>query len=141
MPYFGGAAVREAAGIESRLNDGDPHLRSIAAVTGYHIHASDGEIGHVAGFLVDDESWAIRYLVVDTSNWWLGHKVLIAPTWIDSVHWSDQSVTIGLSQESIKTAPPYDATSNWSRDQDAKLYRHYSRNGYWAGSAVIETHA
>ena len=54
----------------------DSHLRSCKAVTGYHIEATDGEIGHVEDFLVDDETWAIRYLVVDTSNWWLGHKCL-----------------------------------------------------------------
>ena len=59
--------------------DNDPHLRSCTAVTGYHIHAVDGELGHVQGMLVDEGSWAIRYLIVNTSNWWLGHQVLIAP--------------------------------------------------------------
>ena len=59
--------------------DDDPHLRSIEAVTGYHIHASDGEIGHVEDFLVEDADWSIHYLVVDTKNWWPGKKVLISP--------------------------------------------------------------
>ncbi|MGB9470216.1 MAG: hypothetical protein WBQ59_12785, partial [Candidatus Acidiferrum sp.] len=49
---------------------GDPHLRSTRAVTGYHIQAKDGEVGHVGDFIVDDETWAIRYLIVDTKNWW-----------------------------------------------------------------------
>ena len=56
-----------------------PHLRSVEAVTGYHIHASDGEIGHVEDFLVEDADWSIHYLVVDTKNWWPGKKVLISP--------------------------------------------------------------
>jgi len=57
---------------------GDPHLRSSAAVIGYHIAATDGDIGHVEDFLVDDETWCIRYMVVDTSNWWFGRKVLVS---------------------------------------------------------------
>ena len=123
----------------ARHRNDDPHLRSVNAVTGYHIHATDGDIGHVSGFLVDDETWAIRYLVIDTSNWWVGHKVLVAPPWIKGVHWSDQIVSVDLSRESIKSAPPYDSTSDWGRDQELNLYRHYGRNAYWAGSTVLET--
>jgi hypothetical protein len=55
----------------------DPHLRSSNAVMRYYAQASDGDLGHVQGFLVDERSWAIRYLIVNTSNWWPGHKVLI----------------------------------------------------------------
>jgi hypothetical protein len=122
----------------ARHRNDDPHLRSCNAVTGYHIHATDGDIGHVSGFLVDDETWAIRYLVIDTSNWWVGHKVLIAPPWIKGVHWADKTVSVDLSRESIKNAPPYDSTVGWSRDQELSLYRHYGRSGYWANSLLLE---
>lgn len=120
-----------------RHRNDDPHLRSCNAVTGYHIQATDGDIGHVSGFLADDETWAIRYLIIDTSNWWVGHKVLIAPRWIQGVNWSDRTVSVDLSLESIRNAPPYDPTVVWNRDQERKLYEHYGRNGYWAGSAVF----
>jgi len=123
----------------ARHRNDDPHLRSCNAVSGYHIHATDGEIGHVSGFLVDDETWAVRYLVIDTSNWWVGHKVLVAPPWIKGVHWADQTVAVDLSLESIKTAPHYDPAGDWSRDQELSLYRHYGRNGYWTGSTSLET--
>ena len=116
----------------ARHRNDDPHLRSCKTVTGYHIHASDGEIGHVSGFLVDDETWAIRYLIVDTSNWWVGHKVLIAPPWIQGVHWSDQTVSVDLSREAIKNAPSYDAEGDWGREQELNLYRHHGRDGYWS---------
>jgi hypothetical protein len=122
----------------ARHRNDDPHLRSCHAVTGYRIHATDGDIGHVSGFLVDDETWAIRYLVVDTSNWWVGHKVLIPPPWIKAVNWSDQTVTVDLSRDSIKNAPPYDSTSDWGRRQEMGLYRHHGRSGYWADSTVLE---
>jgi len=124
-----------------RRND-NPHLRSSDAVTGYHIDATDGEIGHVSGFLVDDETWAIRYLVVDTSNWWMGHKVLVAPSWIKSVNWSDKTVSVDLSQDSIKNAPPYDPAADWSRDREMNLHLHHGRSGrgdYGARSSVRET--
>ena len=94
---------------------------------------------HVSGFLVDDETWAIRYLIIDTSNWWIGHKVLVAPPWIKNVHWSDRSVSVDLSRDSIKTAPIYDPALDWSREQELDLYRHYGRSGYWAGSRLLET--
>ncbi len=123
----------------ARHRNDDPHLRSCKAVTGYHIHATDGDIGHVSDFLVDDETWAVRYLVIDTGNWWLGHKVLVAPPWIKGVHWSDQTVSVDLSRESIKNAPPYHTTSDWGREQELNLYRHYGRSGYWAGSTALET--
>ena len=71
------------------LESADSHLRSTAEVTGYHIEASDGEIGHVKDFIVDDETWAIRYLEVDTQNWWPGKKVLVSPQWINRVSWPD----------------------------------------------------
>lgn len=126
---------------QARHRSHDPHLRSCNAVVGYHIHATDGDIGHVAGFLVDDETWAIRYLIVDTSNWWVGHEVLIAPPWITGVHWSDRTVSVDLSRKSIENAPPYDPTVDWGPDRDLTLHRHYGRSGYWAGSSSRETHS
>ena len=116
----------------ARHRNDDPHLRSCKAVTGYRIHAADGEIGHLAGFLVDDQTWAIRYLVVDTSNWWLGHKVLVAPHWIQGVHWADQTVSTDLTRQAMQTAPAYDPATDWTAAQDRALYQHYGRSGYWA---------
>lgn len=124
---------------QARHRNDDPHLRSCKAVTGYHIHATDGEIGHVAGYLVDDETWALRYIVVDTSNWWVGHRVLVAPEWITGVHWTDETVSVNLTRESLKNAPPYDPEKTWSRQLDMSLYRHHGRTGYWAGNTVLET--
>jgi sporulation protein YlmC with PRC-barrel domain len=115
-----------------RISQEDPHLRSAKAVVGYHIHATDGEIGHVADILVDDETWAIRYLVVNTSNWWVGHKVLVAPSWITGVHWADQHVSVDMSREAIQSAPAYDSSAALDRDREAGLYLHHERKGYWA---------
>jgi len=112
-------------------SESDPHLRSCNAVVGYSIEALDGEIGHVHGLLVDDESWAIRYLVVRTSNWWLGHDVLVAPQWIKGVSWAEQAVAVDLTRETLKQAPWYDPAVSLSREMEIAVYKHYGLSGYW----------
>jgi hypothetical protein len=109
----------------------DHHLRSCNAVMSYHIHATDGDIGHVQGMLVDDESWAIRYLIVDTSNWWLGHKMLVSVEWIDEVSWPRSMVSVKLSRQAVQDAPPYDPAVPIKRAQEQDLHNHYGRSGYW----------
>jgi len=121
----------------SHRND-DPHLRSCKAVMGYHILATDGEIGHVSGMLVDEETWAVRYLVIETSNWWVGHQVLIAPEWIDEVRWIDQTVSIDLKRQTVKDAPSYDSTEQLNRKLEIGLYRHYDRSAYWSEDMTIQ---
>ena len=109
----------------------DPNLRSTKVVTGYAIQASDGEIGHVADFIIDDKTWTIRYLIIDTTNWWAGKKVLISPQWIDRVSWDDSKVFVNLSRESIKQSPEYSEEFLLTRDYESKLHQHYNRKGYW----------
>ncbi len=122
----------EARAEQGRDDPADAHLRSCKAITGYHIHASDGDIGHVCGMLIDDRTWAVRYLIVDTSNWWLGHQMLVAPQWIESVSWADQSVSVKLTRQAVKDAPTFEPTGSLTRAEEARLYQHYGRSGYWA---------
>ncbi len=108
----------------------DPHLRSCRAIENYHIHAADGDIGHVESLLVDDEAWAIRYLVVNTSDWWLGHQMLVAPPWIADISWLDATVSVDLTRQAVKDAPPYDGKALPSREQERGLFEHYGRFGH-----------
>lgn len=128
-----GAAGSAAAAPETepRYEADDAHLRSTGEVMGYYIEATDGEIGHVEDFVVDDESWAIRYMIVDTVNWWPGKKVVVAPEWITGVSWPNSRVSVSLSREQIKTAPEYDPQAMVSREYEDRLYEHYSRPKYW----------
>ncbi|MEO8544562.1 MAG: PRC-barrel domain-containing protein [Burkholderiaceae bacterium] len=136
------AGRREMARRESAQHDyEDPHLRSCNAVIGHHIHASDGDIGHVAGMLIDEQTWAVRYLVLDTSNWWLGHQVLIAPQWIEAVNWFDKTVTVSVTRQAVKDAPVYDPQAAMSREAEDRLYRHYGHAGYWTGYPIREGEA
>jgi len=139
-PYPANPQAQEAyARAEAaRHEDDDPHLRSCKAVMDYHIEASDGGIGHVQGLLVDEETWAIRYLIVNTSNWWLGHQVLIAPQWIKNISWTEATVSVDLTRQAVKDAPPYDATAQLNRTQEMGIHEHYGRPGYWAAEATRE---
>ena len=122
---FGGGAIaplptrgsrRRAEDIATGLqSDNDPHLRSIAAVIGYYIHASDGEIGHVEDFLVEDTDWSIHNLVVDTKNWWPGKKILIAPRSIKAIDWTDNLVNLKVDREKVRDSPTYDASTTVDR--------------------------
>jgi hypothetical protein len=109
----------------------DPHLRSCKAIQNYGIRASDGDIGHLQGLLVEEETWAVRYLIVNTSNWWLGHQVLIAPPWIRDVNWFDSTISVDLTRKQVREAPTYDSTEALNRQQEMQLFEHYGRNAYW----------
>ncbi|MFW6136240.1 MAG: PRC-barrel domain-containing protein, partial [Chloroflexota bacterium] len=80
---------------------GDPHLRSARVVSGYDIHARDGEIGHLEDYFVDDRDWVIRYLLVDTRDWLPGRRVIISPRWIERVDWAHTAVHVALTRDQI----------------------------------------
>ncbi len=113
----------------------DSHLRSTQEVTGYSIEAADGEIGHVDGFVFDDEAWAIRYIEVATRNWWPGKKVLVSPAWVERVSWGDSKVYTALTREAIQNAPEYVESAPITREYENRLYFHYGRPPYWLHDA------
>jgi uncharacterized protein YrrD len=113
-------------------------LRSTRDVSGHDIQAEDGEIGHVDDFIIDDKTWAIRYLVVDTRNWWPGKKVLVSPQWIERISWDQSKVFVNLLRETIKKSPEYTDESLITRDYEEELHRHYKRDGYWVTQSVLQ---
>jgi uncharacterized protein YrrD len=109
----------------------DKHLRSTQEVMGYHVKATDGEIGHLEDFLFDDETWEIRYAIVDTKNWWPGKKVLLRPQWIKRVSWTEREIYANLSCEAIRKSPEWDADRRVSREYELRLHQHYGYAPYW----------
>lgn len=128
----------ELWGGEAQSGDqgGDHHLRSTQEVTMYDIHATDGDIGGVEDFIIDDVTWTIRYLIVDTGNWWPGKRVLISPEWIERVSWDESKVFINLTREEIKASPAYLPESLLTREYESGLFKHYGRDGYWSHLAT-----
>jgi hypothetical protein len=80
---------------------------------------------------VDDLTWSIRYLIVNTSNWWVGHKVLVSPEWIQDVSWAGSYIAVSLDRQAIKNAPVYDEDAPFDRDDELKIYSHYGQKTYW----------
>jgi hypothetical protein len=109
----------------------DAHLRSTHDVDGHHIQAQDGEVGHVEDFIIDSETWAVRYLVVNTRNWIPGKKVLLSPEWIERISWDDSKVFVNLDRETIKDSPEYTDDTLLSRNYEEQLHQYYNRRGYW----------
>ena len=145
MPYYWGPAGAALAGapvamppsstvapnkqreVEEELSS----LRSVDEVQGYYIKGTDGDLGHVEEFLIDDQTWSIRYMVIDTKNWLPARKVLIAPEWISSVSWSDALVHVDLTCERIKSSPEYDPLTPVNRGYEEHLHDYYRVERYW----------
>ncbi len=131
MPYVAREKARESEKIQFGSNDGDPHLRSMSAVTGYYIEATDGAIGHVENFLLDDVTWTIQYLIVDTRNWWPGAHVLISPHAVQSIEWSDKQIRLNVSRDKVRASPPWDPASAIEETYQRRLHGHYG----WPGQS------
>jgi hypothetical protein len=131
LPLVTPTAIQKEKEKSSAAEKGDPHLRSTKEVNGYTIQATNGEVGHVEDFIVDDVSWIIRYMVIDTRNWLPGRKVLVAPAWIKNISWTDRKVDVDFSRESIKNSPEYDPSTPINQEYEIRLYDFYGRPKYW----------
>lgn len=130
-PQYQRIVARDARAVAAadavRLLHDDHHLRSCKTLMKYHIHATDGDIGHVKGILVDEVTWAVRYMIVDTSHWWIGHRVLIAPRWISGVDWAGSNAKVTLNRDAVKNAPAYHAPTQLDRDEELGIHQHDGR--------------
>jgi hypothetical protein len=113
-----------------REDYGDPDLQSFRDVSGYAIETRDGKIGHLDDFLVD-ETWVIRYMIVDTSDWLPGKKVLVPPTWVERINTEDAEFEVDLARETIQNSPEYNPDAPVEREYERTLYEHYGRPKYW----------
>ncbi len=107
------------------------NLRSVREVTGYTLHAKDGDLGHVQDIFAGENDWAIRYFLIDTRNWWPGKHVLIARDWVEEISWPDHTMHVDLTQQQVKESPEYDPKMTVERNYEAKLHDYYLATGYW----------
>lgn len=120
---------RETAGVGGP--EAEAHLRSVREVTGYYVQATDGGVGQVADFIVDDETWVMRYLVVDTRELLPGKRVLLAPAWVERIDWAERRVYVEMRAEIIKNSPEFDPSQAVNRESEVRLYDYYGRPKYW----------
>ena len=112
---------------ESHHDEGDPHLQSVADVVSYRIRATDGQIGHVEDFIVDDSTWAICYMIVQTTGWLSAHKVLISPELIMDINSEEETVHLNLDTQTVKESPEYDPFEPINHEYEVRLYDYFGR--------------
>lgn len=140
-PYYWGTGLWGMGSLPSMLASGvldieederaelpppDHHLRSVSEVRGYHVLGSDGPIGHIEDFILDDQSWQLRYLLVDTSNWWFGKKVMVSAGWTTNISWPERKVRFELSREAIKACPKWDDSFASQADDAARVFHRFT---------------
>lgn len=125
---------------QAAAQDDGNHLRSCRGVTGYRVRATDGEIGHVDDLLVDERTWAIRYLVVNTSNWWGGVRVLVTPPLILAARWDEAEVAVNLTQQAVKEAPRVESAAQLEHESGHEAREHYCRVGSWLTPREPDAH-
>lgn len=118
-----------AAAIErrSRAMPESRQLRSLRELTGYHIHAQDGEIGHVEDVFAEDDTWSIRYLMIDTSNWIGGRTVLLAPEWANRIDWARKQVHVDVTRAEVQASPEYDPAADIDGKYEERLAESFRR--------------
>jgi hypothetical protein len=109
-----------------QVDDGDRRLRSVNEIDGYDISATDGKIGHVVDLLIEDGDWGVRYLIVDTQNWWPGRKVLISPRSVASIDWMLRAVSLDVDRDAVKRSPAYDPATVVDRLYESQFHDYYA---------------
>ena len=117
----------------------DTRARSTRDAFGYHVRARDETFGHLEDLLIEPETWTIRYLLIDTRNWWPGPPVLVAPDWVNHFDWVAKKLSMDVTADRIKACPPYDPATPPTREYETILYRHYERAEYWVPAATPAT--
>lgn len=131
-------AQQQQARDQAHVHD-DVHLRSTKEVTGYKISATDGHLGHVQDFLVNDATWRICYLVVDTRDWWPSQPVLLPPEWTSEVDWPGRNVSVKVTRDQVKGAPQWDQDQPINLRFEELLYAYYDNQHPWEKEKPMET--
>jgi len=101
---FAGEPANQVA---SKPGNPDVHLRSAQAVKGYNLQAGDGAAGHVADFMMNQESWAIGELVIKTGNRFTGKEVCIPSSSVKRISYDESTVFVNLTREAVEQSPEH----------------------------------
>jgi len=111
-------------------------LCSVETLRGFRLRATDGDIGHVDGFLFDDEKWTIRYLIGATGGWLTGRQVLISPIALGETDRTEHCLHVRLTRRQVETSPPIDSDPPVSRQREIEYHRYYGWPYYWGGPGL-----
>jgi sporulation protein YlmC with PRC-barrel domain len=116
---------------ESGVMHQDPALHSAIGLKGCRVVASDGDVGHVTDLVFDEDTWAIRYLVVETTDWWQAHQLLIAPQSIDKIDWGDITINLSMVRHEVKAFPHHDPSVKVDRHDEVGAAQPHVSPDYW----------
>jgi len=111
-------------------------LRSAENISGFEIHATDGEIGKITDLYFDDRTWTIRYFVVQTGHWLTSRKVLLSPSSVDSLNWVSRKVSVSLTQLQVQESPDIDTDKPVARQHEIALANYFGWPVYWEEPCV-----
>ncbi len=123
------------------VEEGDENklgIRSFNEVKGYSIAATDGDIGYIEDWIVNDEEWVIRYWVANTRKWLPGRSVLLSPDWVEEINWGESKAHMNLTKEQIQNSPEFDPAKPINREYEYRLYDFYGRPVYWIEEDEVE---
>jgi hypothetical protein len=126
----------DAAAANDVPDDGpeeDPHLVNSVRVSDYRIQTTDGEMGNVNDFILDDANWSLRYMVIDTGHLLPGRKVAISPEQIDRIDSFSGEVFVTVSRETLEKAPEYDPSREMSDMDVLNVGIHFGDKGAFLG--------
>ena len=129
IAYFGWPPYRETP--TSLVTEHMPRLWGTQSLLEYGVAAEDGDVGYVQDIIFDDESWKIRYLVVDLGSRVSGRRILMSPEWIREMDWESRVVRSGLITAQLESGPAFDPRVPINRDDEERLYDYYGRPKYW----------
>ena len=132
FPPMGGLLQRGHATDQDAAEDEDhdqanSHLRSSQEIIDYDIQETNGSLGHVEDFLFDSRDWSIRFMIVNTGNWWPGKHVLISPQLIADVNWPSGHVVVNVTREEVESGPEYDPAHLPAPDDRTDLYQRFNK--------------
>jgi hypothetical protein len=106
-------------------------FRSLEDLMGASMIAMDGEIGRICNFLFDDQSWKIRYCVVDVGHWLTRREVVISVSAIDQPDWKTKTLRARLTKEQLRNGPDVDSKKPVSRQQEIAMREYFGWPAYW----------
>lgn len=110
-------------------------LRQALKMRGFSVVGQDDKVGTIHDFYFDDDSWTVRYAVVDTGSWLTGRKVLVSPAAIAEIDWQMEQVLSPLTRKQIEESPDIALDQPVSRQHEVMLHDYYAWPHYWGAPA------
>jgi hypothetical protein len=115
------------------------NIQSVNGTLDYHIKTRDTDVGYLEDFIVSDEDWKIRYLVVDTQLLLPERLILLSSEWVQSISWDHLIVHFDIPEEQLINSPVYSPKSNITREYEERLWSHFQKPGYWKADILSRT--